>query len=374
MHAAAEVSAVGDNADDREALILTDLLDLLNGGTPFSDILLEEDAPVMVKAPGGWERADCLGIPNREDLETLLRKIDTNWEANITERAINRPIDLAGWRLRVNAYLAFGGTKLMTSIRRLPAAEPTLADTGLPQSVRLMIENPSGIILISGATGSGKSTTQAALVDCINQARSNHIITIEDPIEYRFRRKKSIFSQREVGVDCASFFDGVRDAMRQRPDVIVIGEIRDKETAETALLAAESGHLVIGTLHANSAPGAIQKLLSWFPGQDRDAKLQTLAASLVGVISQILLPKKDRSGYALAAELLFNHKQQYSKLLGDQDKLASSLERKEDGISQTMVESLEERVVSGLVAKADALRAIKGGQAVLYERLKTVAA
>lgn len=374
MSAVGEIVAIEGIDDELGAQIFQDLLGLLSNGQPFSDILIEEDAPVMVKCPGGWERVGSVGIPNREDIETLLYKIDTNWEANISSRAVNRPFDLASWRLRVNAYLAFGGTKLMTSIRRLPASEPTLAETGLPQSVRLMIENPSGIVLITGSTGSGKSTTLAALVDCINQGRNSHVVTIEDPIEFRFRRKKSIFSQREVGPDCASFFDGVRDAMRQRPDVIVIGEIRDKETAETALLAAESGHLVIGTLHANTAPGAIQKLLSWFPGQERDAKLQTLAASLVGVISQILLPRKDKSGYALAAELLFNHKQQYSKLLGDQEKLTSSLERKEDGISVPMVDSLEERVVSGHVAKADALRAIKNGQATLYERLKTVAA
>jgi twitching motility protein PilT len=259
----------------------------------------------------------------------------------------------------------------MMSIRRIPINAPTLNETGLPAAVRLLIEAPRGMILVAGATGSGKSTTMASMVDAINETKNAHIITIEDPIEYMFKRKKSIFSQREVGVDTPSFFDGVRDAMRQRPDVIVIGEIRDKDTAETALLAGESGHLVIGTLHAGSAAGAIQKLLNFFPSHERESKLQSLSGSMVGVISQILLPRADKQGYALATELLANHKQQYSKMIGDPEKLQSMLERKEDGVSKTIVDSLYELVTSSTVSKLDAIRSVSGN-AALYERLKNV--
>lgn len=351
--------------------IIGELMGLVNSDKPFTDILMERDSPIMLKMPGGWEDSSGIEPPDAADIEAILYAIDQNWQTNITNGAINRPMNLEKYRLRINAYLAFGGDKQMLSIRRIPLRPPLIKDAGLPSAVRLLIEAPRGIILIAGATGSGKSTTMASMVDAINDSRNAHIITIEDPIEYQFERKKAIFSQRELGVDVGSFFDGVRDAMRQRPDVIVIGEIRDKETAETALLAGESGHLVIGTLHASSAAGAIQKLLAFFPSHEREAKLQSLAGSLVGVISQILLPRADKKGYALAAELLANHKHQYSKLLGDPDKLQSSLERKEDGVSKTIVDSLVDLVASGQVSKLDATRS-GAGNGVLYDRLKTL--
>lgn len=233
------------------------------------------------------------------------------------------------------------------------------------------MEAQRGLILISGATGSGKSTTMASMIQSINEVKNAHIITIEDPIEYVFTRDKAVFSQREVGVDTQSFYDGVWDAMRQRPDIIVVGEIRDRETAETAMLAGESGHLVIGTVHASTAVGTIQKILSFFPEDARLAKLQTLSGSLVGVISQILLPAADGGGYVLAAELLANHKQQFSHLLGDTAKLQSALERREDDVSITMNDCLVELVSQNKVSKLEALRAVSGNPA-LSERLRAL--
>lgn len=349
--------------------IVHELIGIASSGLPFTDMLIEQDSHIMVKMPSGWEVVDGIEPLGIEEISTLMEEVDHNWKDNILKGSINRPLDLTSWRLRVNAYLAFGGDKVMMSIRRIPIKPPSINETGLPAAVRLLIEAPRGIILVAGATGAGKSTTMASMVDAINEAKNAHIITIEDPIEYVFPRKKSIFSQREVGVDTQSFFDGVRDAMRQRPDVIVIGEIRDKDTAETALLAGESGHLVIGTLHASSAVGAIQKLLAFFPSHERESKIQSLSNSLVGVISQILLPRADRMGYALATELLANHKQQFAKIIGDPEKLQSSLERKEDGVSKTIVESLYELVKDGKVSKLDAIRSVSGN-AVLYDKLK----
>lgn len=356
-----------------EQSIISQLVNIIHSDLVFTDLMIEEDAPVMVKGPGGWSPVASMPFVAREDIVEILQNLDPDWENTIEQRAINRPLDLTEWRLRVNAYLAFGGSKLMMSIRKMPTRPLPLKETGLPASVRLMIDNPRGLILIAGATGSGKSTSLAALADAINESRSAHIITIEDPIEYLFERKKAIFSQREIGVDVGSFYEGVRDAMRQRPDVIVIGEIRDKDTAETALLAAESGHLVIGTLHANTAPGAIQKLLAYFPSHERDAKLQTLASTLVGVISQILLPAEDKQGYALAAELLFNHKQQFTKVLGDPEKVSAILDRKEDSVSRSMVDALLDLVATKRISKAEAIRSITVGQSVLYDKLKTIA-
>lgn len=351
--------------------IAHELSGIANSGLPFTDMLIECDSPTMIKMPGGWRAIDEANINSTEEIQTFMETIDPDWRDNILKGAINCPLDLASWRLRINAYLAFGGKKVMLSIRRIPINPPSLKTIGLPIGARLLIEAPHGIILVAGATGSGKSTTMASMVDAINEVKNAHIITIEDPIEYIFARKKAIFSQREVGVDTPNFFAGVREAMRQRPDVIVIGEIRDKDTAETALLAGESGHLVIGTLHASSSVGAIQKLLAFFPSHERESKLQSLSGSLVGVISQILLPRADKLGYELAAELLGNHKQQFSKLIGDPEKLQSSLERKEDGISTTLMESLIELVKEGKVSKLDAVRAVSGS-AALYDKLKNI--
>ncbi|MDK9702577.1 MAG: ATPase, T2SS/T4P/T4SS family [Sulfuritalea sp.] len=352
--------------------IIAEIIELLNLDIPFSDILVEQDAPVMVRGPAGWEMMGVMEIPSYDDIAVIFNALDPNWEVNILKGAINRPMDIEPWRLRVNGYLAFSGGRLMMSIRRLPLKQPTLKAIGLSEHVRLMIDSSRGFILVAGATGSGKSTTVGAMVDCINESRPAHVITIEDPIEYKFVRNKAIFSQREVGVDCPTFYEGVRDAMRQRPDVIVIGEIRDRETAEAALLAAESGHLVIATVHANTAAGSVQKMLSFFTAADRDSKLQALSTTLVGAISQILLPHVDKQNYVLAAELLFNNKQQCSKHLGETEKLNAWLDRKEDKISRTMIDSLEELVVSGKVSKSDALRAVTVDQPALSARLKAV--
>lgn len=353
--------------------MVAQLMELVHSERVFTDLLIEEGERVMAKGPLGWEPVDSVKPTGREAMADILAKLDPDWENTIQNRAINRPVDLEEWRLRVNAYLAHGGKKLMMAIRKIPVRPIALKDTGLPASSRLMLESPRGLILISGATGSGKSTTLAALLDAINEARSAHIVTIEDPIEYRFERKKAIFSQREVGVDVANFFEGVRDAMRQSPNVIAIGEIRDRDTADTALLAAESGHLVLGTLHANSAGGAVQKLLGYFGSGEREARLASLAATLVGVVSQVLLPAADAKGYALAAELLFNHKRQFARVLDDPEKIATLLDRKEDGVSRSMADAMVELVGAKRVTKIEALRATAAGQGALYERLKSAA-
>lgn len=346
------------------------LLELVQADRTFSDILIEEDAPAVAKGPRGWETVDSLGQFRLEEIGQVLEKLDTEWNDTIKNRAINRPIDMTDWRLRINAYRANAGEKVMMAVRKLPARPLALKDTGLPASVRLMIEQPRGLVLIAGATGSGKSTTLAALIESINESRATHVVTVEDPIEYVFQRKKSVFSQREVGVDVRTFYDGVRDAMRQCPNVIGIGEIRDRDTAETALLASESGHLVLGTLHASSSPGAVQKLLAFFNSMERDAKLATIKATLVGVVAQVLMPSADGAGYGLAAELLFNQHAQFSHVLGEPDKVVSALERKEDKVSRPMADAMLELVAAKRVTKAEVLRSIPPGQRTLYDRLR----
>lgn len=355
-----------------ERFLISEIMELVNSGTAFTDIHIEQDSPVMVRGPGGWVETDKIEPATRDDLAGLLEKIDLDWADNIKIRSINRPYNLSNWRLRVNVFLAAGGSKIAMSIRKMPLRPMTLEDTGLPASVRLMVEQPRGIILVGGATGSGKSTTMAAMIDMVNATRNAHIVTIEDPIEYVHERKKSILSQREVGVDVVSYYDGIKDAMRQRPDVIMIAEVRDKDSADTALLAAESGHLVLASLHANNAVGTIQKLLSFFPRDERESKVAALSNSLVGVLSQILLPTADKTGFALAAELLFNNNGQISKFVGDTDKLNAAIERREDKISRSMSDALVDLVSKGVVSKSDAIK-MSADSAVMYERLKAFA-
>lgn len=348
---------------------LNKLFALLDAESTHSDFLLESGGPVMMRGYDGWVASSLSEIPSRESIGKFLETLDPLWEDSIKHGAINRPLSLGSCRLRVNAYMACGGTKLMASIRRISKTPPTIQQLGLPNGVRLLLENPKGIILISGATGAGKTTTMAALVDMINDMRRAHIVTIEDPIEYVFERKNSIFSQREVGIDCNSFAEGVTDAMRQRPNVIVIGEIRDRETAEQALLAGESGHLVIGTFHASSACGTISKMLGFFGGDERNSKLQILSEGLVGVIHQSLIPKVSKDGYALAVDFLANHKRQYSKVLGEIDKVQSLLSRAEDGVSLSLGQSILNLVSSGVVNISDAGKVVYGNS-IVYDRIR----
>lgn len=366
---AEHVELKGVDENDRD--LISELVELVNSDLPFTDLHIAQDSPVMAKMPDGWKAVDIAPV-TFDDMEKLLDTIDSDWKANIEKKSINRPLDLSQWRLRINAFLAFGGHRVVMSIRRLPLRPMPLNATGLPHTIRIMLEAPRGLILVAGSTGSGKSTTLSALADAINETRNAHIITIEDPIEQIHEPKKSIFSQREIGVDVGSFYEGVKDAMRQRPDVILIGEIRDRETADAAILAAESGHLVMASLHANSASGAVQKMLGWFPSHERDSRMQMMAMSVVGVISQVLLPRADRSGYSLASELLFNNKQQFSKILCDPEKLAAALARKDDSLSRSLSESMVELVSQKIVSKADALGEVMIGQAELYDKLKSL--
>jgi len=331
---------------------------LMSRSDVFSDIMLQSDAPIMLKTPRGWVEAGVEGAPSFTDLTTFALTLDSNWEATITKGEINRPYDVQGQRLRVNVYLASAGQRVMLSMRRIPAVVPSLSDAGLPPSLRALLENPSGLILVSGPTGSGKTTTMAAMVDTINKIRNAHVVTVEDPIEYVFKRERAIFSQREVGVDCDTFLDGVRAALRQRPDVIVIGEIRDRETAEQAFIAGESGHLVIGTLHASSAPGTVGKMLSFFSDSEREARTASLASCLLGVVNQTLIPRVDGNGYALAVDFMANHKRTYSKVLGEPEKLQGLLTRSEDQVSIPLGNSAQALLKSNVVSRTDVLKSL----------------
>jgi twitching motility protein PilT len=180
----------------------------------------------------------------------------------------------------------------------------TMEELNLPQSLHELTKKPRGLVLVTGPTGSGKSTTLAAMIDEINRTRSDHIITIEDPIEFLHRHKRCIVNQREIGPDATSFAEALRGALRQDPDVILLGEMRDLETIGTALTAAETGHLVFATLHTQDAPSTVDRLIDVFPAAQQEQIRVQIASTLQGIVTQTLLPTADGQGRVAALEVL----------------------------------------------------------------------
>jgi twitching motility protein PilT len=339
--------------------LLDELVSLVNSGQSFSDIHLEQDMPMMIKTPRGWRQAGAEPV-TLEDMAPVLGAIDKDWEARIVDRAIDRPFALPDYRLRCNVYRSSGGARVTVSIRCLPARPIPLAQTGLPQYVRTMLEATRGVILITGPTGSGKTTTIASMLDHINATRSAHIVTIEEPIEYQLRHKLSIISQKEVPADTATFSSGLREALRQNPDVLMVGEIRDFDTADTVLYAGDAGHLVLATMHTTSAAGALARLLDFFPAEQRDRRAASLARSLVGVIFQSLVPSEQGDALVLAHEILFNNNQQLARFIADPGKMhriEDVLRRREDMMSRSLNDVLAQLVARKIVTARDAMRA-----------------
>ena len=208
-------------------------------------------------------------------------------------------------RFRANYYKTLG--EMAAAFRIIPIDVPSLDDLGAPLIFKQLIKREKGLILVTGPTGSGKSTTLAALLNEINTHEQKHIVTVEDPVEFIHQNKKSIFSHRGVGEDTKSFATALKYAMRQDPDIILIGEMRDKETIEAALTAAETGHLVFGTLHTSSAPSTINRIIDVFTGDEQPQIRAMISTSLVAVIAQALLPKLGGGRIAAHEILVTNH-------------------------------------------------------------------
>lgn len=250
------------------------------------------------------------GFTEKLDGETIARVVEEmapadKWNELLEKGQSDFSYSIAGvGRFRVNGFRQRGHMGL--AIRAVPFNIPAFRTLNIPEAVLKLNKRPYGLILVTGPTGSGKSTTIASMIDLINEERKCHIITIEDPIEYLHKHKNSIVNQRELGIDTHSFNAALRAVLRQDPDVILVGELRDLETIETALTAAETGHLVFATLHTNSAVQTVDRLIDVFPAvQQKQVRLQ-LAAVLQGVLSQRLLPLRN-GGRTAAVEVLFTN-------------------------------------------------------------------
>lgn len=231
---------------------------------------------------------------------------DELWEVLENKREVDLSYSIENIsRFRVNIF--YQKSAVSIAFRVIPRDIPSIETLGIPTILQNVVQRPHGLFLVTGPTGSGKSTSLASMIDFMNQTMNKHIITLEDPIEYIHSHKQSIIVQREIGFDTLSFANGLRASLRQDPDVILVGELRDLETIQTAITAAETGHLVMGTLHTQDTAGTIDRIIDVFPAHQRNQTRTMLANVLLGVMSQRLFRRTDLSGRVVATEVLINN-------------------------------------------------------------------
>jgi twitching motility protein PilT len=279
-----------------------------------SDLHLKATQPPIIRVAGKLIRTDFDPL-TKDEVQRLVFSILTPEQRRTLEQTyeLDCSYGLEGLgRFRVNVYKDRGN--YAAALRTIASRVPSIEDLGLPPVVKEIAHKPRGMVLVTGPTGSGKSTTLAAMIDWINENRSEHILTIEDPIEFMHPNKKSVVSQRELGADTKSFANALRAALREDPDIILVGEMRDLETIQLALTAAETGHLVFGTLHTSSAAQTIDRVVDVFPPSQQQQVRVMLSNGLVAVLSQTLLPKLQQQpggspvtkGRVLALEIMIN--------------------------------------------------------------------
>ncbi len=319
-----------------------------------SDLHIKANYPVYARVQGDIVPISTESLSKEEALNFAKEFTRSRFE----ELAKNKDIDLVyvlneNYRFRLNIFFQIDGVSAV--FRVIPTEVKGIDELGLPQSVHKIADLKRGLVLVTGITGSGKSTTMAAIVDEINSKRAEHIITIEDPVEFVHKNKRSIINQRSLGQDTPSFSKALRAALREDPDIIVVGEMRDLETIEMALHAAETGHLVISTLHTLDAKETINRIISVFPSQEQNRIRIVLASVLEAIVSQRLVKTID-GGRKAALEILFNTERVSSLILeGRENELSDVLAEGEIYGMQSFDQALLELYKAGLIDEEEAL-------------------
>jgi len=331
-----------------------------------SDIFVSAGAPINIKINGNAMPVNQQ-VMDGSTVTTLLHEILTDAQFREFEETLelNTSYQLEGaGNFRISVFRQKGTPAMV--VRYIPADIPRFETLNVPEVLTEVIMEKRGLILMVGATGSGKSTTLTAMLDYRNERKSGHILTLEDPIEFIFKNKKSIVNQREVGADTKAFQTALKNALRQAPDCILIGEIRDKDTMSAAIAYAQSGHLCLATLHANNSYHAMSRIISFYPLENRPALLSDLSVTLKCVISQRLVKKPDGSRTP-AVEVLLNSRY-IAELIekGDLNEIKEAMEKSMSAGSQTFEQSLYRLYKSGAITQEEALANADSANNLIY--------
>ena len=341
---------------DQASKFVNDLLKLLIE-RKGSDLFLTADFPPAIKVDGQISKVSPQPLSSQHT-QSLARAIMNDKQAAEFERSreCNFAIAPAGiGRFRVNCFLQMG--KVGIVMRTIPGQIPTIDGLGLPQVLKNVALAKRGICILVGGTGSGKSTTLAAMVDWRNENTHEHIVTVEDPIEFVHQHKNCIITQREVGLDTDSWDNALKNSLRQAPNVILMGEIRDRETMEHAIAFAETGHLCMATLHANSANQAMERIINFFPQERHAQMLKDVSLNIKGMIAQRLIPRQDGKGRYAVVEVLL-----HSGLIADQimkgeiNEIKETMKKSREVGMQTFDQALYDAFEARLISYEEALR------------------
>ena len=332
---------------------MIEIIERYNEKYQFSDIHLKEDKPIMLRIDGDMMIPDEGVVSSAELREFANDTLNEGQKSRLEEvRDVDLAVEIGPCRFRANFFYTADG--LSAVLRKIETEIPSMAQLNLPHVMQSMAEKPNGLVLVTGPTGSGKSTSLAEIIDAINSNKQGHILTIEDPIEYIHHAKNCSISQREMGRDAESFASALRASLREDPDVILVGEMRDLETIQLALTAAETGHLVFATLHTSGAPNTINRIIDVFPaGQQSQVRAQ-LSQSLQMVVTQKLFKKSDGEGRVAAFEVMVcNHAVRNLIREGKIFQIESIMQTARGEGMVTMKHALEQLLLSREINQAD---------------------